>query len=1234
MASNRTLGKTKRPKLFSPAVSRDESKYSVTSPKSLKSLTDTNFGSTSSFRYDDPGSGVKSTQEIPLDWSKFENHTFFNSAQSKVNVAFDRIVNEYPFDGSQREVEAFEDSLTGYENYILDIFPKNNGFLLLSGTSVTENPLGGHSPHLGTVIKVFDSTGYQFPDFSKKNDGAAVIDFKTKPFSFEFFFRPPEEDSGRQIIFQKRKSNHLGVTVALNAASAGQDPDVIFSVNSGSARMAVSASIERGKFSHICATYDRDNTRNLQIYVSESLVAISPMGFELDSLSLDRAPLYIGSGSTFHTPRYFDFGAGSGEVFIPQQTLSGSIDEVRIFHGVRPPDVQKLEARKGIFASDDLKLYFKFNEPSGSFNVEDVVLDHSGNSLHSRISNFFKYDLRATGSISNPMTAETLKRCPILFPSFKKVGNLNIKMLSSASYYDSVNPNLITKLIPSHFLLEGQEAQGFQDEEGNISNPVTANSIPGSAKIGSAQYLTAFLLLWSKFFDEIKVFIDHFSDLIHPSYDDTETVASKFLPFVANYYGIDLPPMFPDTDPTQYVDGENIDDDYSKSLHALNYIQTEIWRRILINLNEIIVSKGTIYSIKAFIRAAGINPDNLMNIREYGGPTKRELVGLRETKSEVASSIDFSGSLGRKGPGTTTPQGYISNFPHIISPFLSSSRVEVGYPSPSSAIFVRDGTPVTPSFIDKKKFFPHGIYDRPDDGLLTSGSFAYEGIYQFSSAPGRTYSQYQCLARLHVSASEVIADPAVFNHGIAVANLLVLSGTENSLSGSGSTIRLYMRPGLQGNDPLLKMDLVGPDIFDGNLWNISFGRTRSDEKIETSSTKYLGSVVSTAGSSSYFLRAARQAFGELKATHATSSFFRESRTSGLNVFQSLDDVLNPSGTMITVGSQSMSKFTSPAPTTDVFLNDPLLDTRPGAKSGDRSLAMYTTFEGQVSQIRFWSKRLLKKNWYEHVRNFKSVGVSDPRVNFNFDVYPTGAFERLRVDVSTDQDETSSNETGEIQLIDFSQNNFHFSGGGFEPSKVVIKPETFYFSHLSPKFDQAQTDNKVRIRSFETSDLIDLYPYATSAPSFEVLRSEEPFDDVRFSIEFSAVKALDEDMMNIFGTLEFFDNALGKTNLLFDDFYPDIDQARKIYFKRLTEKPDYQIFFDMYKWFNSALGVLVYQLIPRKTKFLGINFVIESHVLERNRFRYLFDDIYLLSLERDTDRGNLLLSQFAGSLCKY
>ena len=73
---------------------------------------------------------------------------------------------------------------------------------------------------------------------------------------------------------------------------------------------------------------------------------------------------------------------------------------------------------------------------------------------------------------------------------------------------------------------------------------------------------------------------------------------------------------------------------------------------------------------------------------------------------------------------------------------------------------------------------------------------------------------------------------------------------------------------------------------------------------------------------------------------------------------------------------------------------------------------------------------------------------------------------------------------------------------------------------------------------------------------------------------------------------------------------------------------------MYKWFNSSIGMIIEQFIPRKTKFLGINFVIESHVLERNRFRYLFDEIYLLSLQRDTSRGNLFLSQIAGNLKKF
>ena len=48
------------------------------------------------FKLDGPGDGIKSTQQLNVDWSKFENHTFFNSAEAKVNVAFDTIINNFP----------------------------------------------------------------------------------------------------------------------------------------------------------------------------------------------------------------------------------------------------------------------------------------------------------------------------------------------------------------------------------------------------------------------------------------------------------------------------------------------------------------------------------------------------------------------------------------------------------------------------------------------------------------------------------------------------------------------------------------------------------------------------------------------------------------------------------------------------------------------------------------------------------------------------------------------------------------------------------------------------------------------------------------------------------------------------------------------------------------------------------------------------------------------------------
>ena len=1190
MGDIKKLRRGRKPsKLFSPSIVRGQGLSSaVEIPTTLSMLGSTNIDSTSSFRYDNPGAGLKSTQELSIDWSRFENHTFFNSAASKVNIAFNRIINHYPFDGTQKQFEEFEDSLTGFEKYILDRFPKNTGFLLFSGTAVDETPTNGYAANLGTSISITDCAGSLFPAFSRNKTGEAVMSPGDNSISFEMQLFIPQKSNDNQIICQQKRDINNAITLGVSRSLNTNRCDLIFSIASGSATLFVSGGIEKGKWSHICATFNRNvANNNLQLFLSSSLIASSSTTYEMKSLKFPQVDFQIGTGSNVSIPQ----GSidGTQTQFTPKQTFSGSLDEFRFFHDIRKVSELKSEGSKSIFARPRLKLYFKFNEPEGQYGgIENVALDSSGNSLHSVIKNF-SLSLRQTGSMTQPDLYELKDQSPILFPNYSKITNLNSFFLSSGSYYDSQNPNLITKLIPIHYLLEGQVSEGLNTQDGQMASAYKGFSIPGTGNLGTAQLFTAFLLIWAKFFDEIKLFADYFKNLLNADYDEFESIPDKFLPFLAEYYGFNLPSLYANTGLDQFSRGENISSDNSRASHSLAYVQNQIWRRILVNIRNIIDAKGTHHSIQALIRSAGIIPENIFTIREYGGPTKKSLEGRRQGKTEVSAMLDMSGSLSQSISPTVNSQGVGSTVPFLQSAFLSGSRIEVGVPQ------------IAGSFIQKDAFYPHGISNSRNDGLFTSGSFMFEGIYSFPS--DKKYPTRQSLIRLNVTGT---ASPAMYQG--ALANLMVVSGTHTTISSSGSTLKLYLRPSNQStSEKVHLLSLENINIFDGNVWHVSFGRFRND-------------TIEQISSSSYFLRCGRASFGEIKDISQTSSYFQEVSNNAVssNVFQNIG-TFNTSGSFLAIGSQSMGGSAD-----NYFLND----------SSVASDARETSFGGKVGRLRFWSKGFDEDSWREHIRNFKSAGVKNPLINFNFDTISTGAFERLRSDVTTDQVLTKSDNTGNIHLVDFSQNNLFISGSGFENNKEVVKPHQFYFSMLSPKFDMSQADNKIRIRSFKNSEYLKDYPYASLTPQYEVLESETPDDDTRFSIDFSSVRALDEDMMTMFSSLDFFDDALGMPNIIFDEFYPDIDQLRKIYFNRLTDKLNIQQFFEVFKWFDTAFTDLIEQLIPKKTKFLGVNFIIESHVLERPRFRYLFDEIYLKSIERNTEKGNLSLSLIDGTLTKW
>ena len=384
-----------------------------------------------SFKFDNPGAGLKSTQQLNIDWSKFENHTFFNSAEAKVNVSFDAIINSYPFDGSKEELEKFFDRLTGFEKYVFHLFPKSVGAL---------NFLGSDSE--GTYLSVNDRAGAMFPSLTQKK-GNVVLDPAEDSISFETQVFIPigtarDKDAGdidtyneNQVICQKldvfgatgftlglldsRLKNrevqsvdsnedllwsiplyHNGVDTesdgswvlkspagwgfasvdaidldgtytaysfdetsaaddgytefydgddpnqpdsefnGVNAVHWGEeswaefrgytaileeDPrglevcDVIFIASSGSNYLSSSMEIPKGRWAHVCATYDRTyGQNNLKMYLDGKLISTSERSYnmatfsgaidendvatDLDPYSFHVSPLLIGSGAT------------------------------------------------------------------------------------------------------------------------------------------------------------------------------------------------------------------------------------------------------------------------------------------------------------------------------------------------------------------------------------------------------------------------------------------------------------------------------------------------------------------------------------------------------------------------------------------------------------------------------------------------------------------------------------------------------------------------------------------------------------------------------------------------------------------------------------------------------------------------------------------------------------------------------------------------------------------------
>jgi len=112
-----------------------------------------------------------------------------------------------------------------------------------------------------------------------------------------------------------------------------------------------------------------------------------------------------------------------------------------------------------------------------------------------------------------------------------------------------------------------------------------------------------------------------------------------------------------------------------------------------------------------------------------------------------------------------------------------------------------------------------------------------------------------------------------------------------------------------------------------------------------------------------------------------------------------------------------------------------------------------------------------------------------------------------------------------------------------------------------------------------------------------------------SIEKSMYQNISEEMINMFSTIAAFSNLIGDPVHRYRDGYKGLEKLREIFFSKVSNTPDVERFIDFYRWFDSALNKLIKELVPVSARMPdNVQNVIESHILERNKYRAKFPTI--------------------------
>jgi hypothetical protein len=587
--------------------------------------------------------------EPQIDYNDPLSFARFGSAELYYQSAIDRIIDFYPYDGSDAEYNEFYNKSLDIEKYIFNnLYPRTNGYVNFSNSYISLK--GG--PH--TISSTSTKGLFKDPQSSQREtaniydedlytteglpsdygqgtrESNLLCDFE-KGVTIEFWLKSDElaSDTKQALFHLTNSAGANDLTLYLSGTSGSPfrlnyegNTDIILSSSATTSSIGdwthFAVSLASASAGFTAKTYLNGTQEYSTIIDSTSPASYTQAG----------TIAYIGSGSADESHLYF----------------SGSMDEFRFWKVERTAqDIGRNwfgQVRGGSntdISNTTLGVYYKFNEGITGVTAQDsIVLDYSGR-ISNGTFNGYTSTTRNTGSaivLAGAAASEYLD--PIIYANHPDVSSLKTDLVNKGADHDLRNNAAFATFMPSWIMEEHEDL-------GNTN----------------FKYLSHII---GTYFDKLYLQIEAVSTFKSPIYTSSSYKPIPFAKHMPASLGLETPEIFVDATVMEKFLNRNESEAFENNLEEVKNL---IYLNLYNNLTYLFKSKGTEKAVRNVLRAFNID-DKLVRFNTYANNFTYELENNLKQTTLKKSSVNFNNKdhLGAvvysSGSTDSTQLGYIS----------------------------------------------------------------------------------------------------------------------------------------------------------------------------------------------------------------------------------------------------------------------------------------------------------------------------------------------------------------------------------------------------------------------------------------------------------------------------------------------------------------------------------------------------------------------------------------------